>query len=500
MKRTVLSIWSLLLAAVILAGAVFMTTSCKKEAEKELTVTEYLEKVMEKTADVRVTGPIGKTRDTIGEGAVRFDLSFKPTDDLTLLLGRGGALPALSLSGVKSGDLMRVSLSAATDGKTVDGTFTSNGSAVAVESSFFDKVYGTDLKNFEENYKSSIFADENGKYGAGSGRDVLEGLEAFSSVTDLTDLLRPYVDAVKDALDTDYTTMEKPEEGGRKITVSLDNDKTKAIVKTLAGKAKEDADLRALLDKLVDAFGSEDDRGKVDGFYEAEDPGKKVDEFFEENVTSTFSFTEVIVTDAEDLLSRVDITLEITDDEGEKHTASLVCDMSGADKSTLSLALEGDWGEEIPFKKASIVRCVAEDSETAYRSYISVAVESDKMNVEARVFDFSYDCTTHAYEASVNIPQGETYTLKGELFLEENAVELTVASLEIGSLKQLFALRGGDGSIALDLRLRAAKTEETVTMPEYTEFFSLTEEEMDKLAQKLRSFDFGNLPLDTLPL
>ena len=152
------SVLSLFLAA-ILAGTAFMTTSCQKE--KELTVTEYLDEVMEKTADTRISGPVGQARSKIDPGAVRIDLNFKSTDMLQMLAGT--KLPDISYSAVRNGTISRTSLSITQDGKTLDGAITQSGREIAVESGLLDKVYGTDLSKWKENYENSIFADKSGR-------------------------------------------------------------------------------------------------------------------------------------------------------------------------------------------------------------------------------------------------------------------------------------------------------------------------------------------------
>ena len=499
MKRKALSICSLFLAALLLTGALCLTAACKKE--KELTVTEYLDKVMEKTGDARVTGPVGKTKSVIEKSGVKYDLTFKPTDSLTQMLGGLASLPEITLSGVKNEGISRTSLSIAASGKTAGSTFTSDGKQLAVESDVFGKTYGVDLTKWKNNFKTSVFGTEGSKYYTGSGADAEEALETLSEYSDLLEMLKPYADIVKETLNTDCTTMEKLKEGGRKITVTLDNDGVKAIFKTLAEKAKEDEGLRAMVGKLLETS-SLDSKKKFDEFFEAEDIGEKVDQFFEDKVKSTFSLTEIIVTDAEDLLKTFDLTLDVTDKDGKNKKAALTCDLTDKNRSAVSLALDGDWGENLPFKKAAINRVVTEDTEAAFKSYISVAVESAKMNVEARVLEFSYDCATRAYEAAVTVPgtDSQTYTLKGELLLEESAVEVTITSFESDSLKQLTALTGGDGAISLDLRLRVSQTDEKPTVPAYTDILSLSEGEVDELVEKIKSYVPADLPVSTLPL
>lgn len=383
---------------------------------------------------------------------------------------------------------------------TVDLTSYSSAKALVLVSTLLDAPYGIEYAKLAENLPDSVFAPDSGSQFALDQEDYDQLLERFSraaamgadaaelpdeSSVDISGLPDP-VTALMSALTTAIqaasqnmtmqTTTGKVSINGAEVNVQTvkvqyGTAAVAALVDSLLATAKDDEAVQNAMIALIDFLNASGNDMGVTGeeFVQAVvEQNQEMRDAVAEALADYDVAWEVYLSSNEDGTAPVELGFQMTLD-GETVEAKLQMSES-LDYLRLDLNAGGE--------TAALVFAVTESSEDALAFRFSVLSGEDEDAVvytqdkKAQTFDVSMVETVSG--------QTTTTTVSGHYVVEENLLSLVVDTLD-----------GQDmgGSVTLNLR-----TNDTLTVPSFTEITKLTEEELMNVFQ---SFAPGVEAIDT---
>lgn len=383
---------------------------------------------------------------------------------------------------------------------TVDLTVYSGAKALVLVSALLDAPYGIEYAKLAENLPNSVFAPNSGSQFALDQEDYDQLLELVSGaaamgadaaelpdvsgvdISGLTDSVTALMPALTTAFQaasqnmTMQTTTGKVSINGAEVNVQTvkvqyGTAAVAALVDSLLATAKDDEAVQNAIIALIDFLNASGNDMGVTGeeFVQAVvEQNQEMRDAVAEALADYDVAWELYISSNEDGTAPVELGFQMTLD-GETVEAKL--QMS---ESLDYLRLELNAGGET----AALVFAVTENSEDALAFRFSVLSGEDEDAVvytqdkKAQTFDVSMVETVSG--------QATTTTVSGHYVVEENLLSLVVDTLD-----------GQDmgGSVTLNLR-----TNDTLTVPSFTEITKLTEEELMNVFQ---SFAPGVDAIDT---
>lgn len=398
-------------------------------------------------------------------------------------------------------DALSMGASMTVDGEnTVDLTCYSSAKALVLVSALLDAPYGIEYAKLAENLPDSVFAPDSGSQFALDQEDYDQLLELVSGVAamgedaaELPDVsgvdisgLADSVTALMPALTTAIqaasqnmtmqTTTGKVSINGAEVNVQTvkvqyGTAAVAALFDSLLATAKDDEAVQNAMIALIDFLNASGNDMGVTGeeFVQAVvEQNQEMRDAVAEALADYDAACEVYLSSNEDGTAPVELGFQMTLD-GETVEAKLQMSES-LDYLRLDLNAGGE--------TAALVFAVTENSEDALAFRFSVLSGEDEDAVvytqdkKAQTFDVSMVETVSG--------QTTTTTVSGHYVVEENLLSLVVDTLD-----------GQDmgGSVTLNLR-----TNDTLTVPSFTEITKLTEEELMNVFQ---SFAPGVEAIDT---
>lgn len=383
---------------------------------------------------------------------------------------------------------------------TVDLTGYSSAKALVLVSTLLDAPYGIEYAKLAENLPDSVFAPNSGSQFALDQEDYDQLLELVSGVAamgadaaELPDVsgvdisgLADSVTALMPALTTAFqaasqnmtmqTTTGKVSINGAEVNVQTvkvqyGTAAVAALVDSLLATAKDDEAVQNAMIALIDFLNASGNDMGVTGeeFVQAVvEQNQEMRDAVAEALADYDAACEVYLSSNEDGTAPVELGFQMTLD-GE--TVEVKLQMSESqDYFRLDLNAGGE--------TAALVFAVTENSEDALAFRFSVLSGEDEDAVV-----YTQDKKTQTFDVSmVETVSGQTTTttVSGHYVVEENLLSLVVDTLD-----------GQDmgGSVTLNLR-----TNDTLTVPSFTEITKLTEEELMNVFQ---SFAPGVDAIDT---
>lgn len=391
--------------------------------------------------------------------------------------------------------------SMAVDGEnTVDLTGYFSAKALVLVSALLDAPYGIEYAKLAENLPDSVFAPDSGSQFALDQEDYDQLLELVSGVAamgedaaELPDVsgvdisgLTDSVTALMPALTTAFqaasqnmtmqTTTGKVSINGAEVNVQTvkvqyGTAAVAALVDSLLATAKDDEAVQNAMIALIDFLNAS-----------GNDMGVTGEEFVQAVVEQNQEMRDAVA----EALADYDVAWEVYLSSNEDGTApvELGCQMT-LDGETVEVKLQ--MSESLDYLRldlnaggetAALVFAVTENSEDALAFRFSVLSGEDEDAVV-----YTQDKKTQTFDVSmVETVSGQTTTttVSGHYVVEENLLSLVVDTLD-----------GQDmgGSVTLNLR-----TNDTLTVPSFTEITKLTEEELMNVFQ---SFAPGVEAIDT---
>lgn len=383
---------------------------------------------------------------------------------------------------------------------TVDLTVYSGAKALVLVSALLDAPYGIEYAKMAENLPNSVFAPNSGSQFALDQEDYDQLLELVSGVAameadaaELPDVsgvdisgLTDSVTALMPALTTAFqaasqnmtmqTTTGKVSINGAEVNVQTvkvqyGTAAVAALFDSLLATAKDDEAVQNAMIALIDFLNASGNDMGVTGeeFVQAVvEQNQEMRDAVAEALADYDVAWEVYLSSNEDGTAPVELGFQMTLD-GE--TVEVKLQMS---ESLDYLRLDLNAGGET----AALVFAVTENSEDALAFRFSVLSGEDEDAVV-----YTQDKKTQTFDVSmVETVSGQTTTttVSGHYVVEENLLSLVVDTLD-----------GQDmgGSVTLNLR-----TNDTLTVPSFTEITKLTEEELMNVFQ---SFAPGVEAIDT---
>ena len=383
---------------------------------------------------------------------------------------------------------------------TVDLTCYSSAKALVLVSALLDAPYGIEYAKMAENLPNSVFAPNSGSQFALDQEDYDQLLELVSGVaamgadaaelpdessvdiSGLTDSVTALMPALTTAIQaaaqnmTMQTTTGKVSINGAEVNVQTvkvqyGTAAVAALVDSLLATAKDDEAVQNAMIALIDFLNASGNDMGVTGeeFVQAVvEQNQEMRDAVAEALADYDVAWEVYLSSNEDGTAPVELGFQMTLD-GETVEAKLQMSES-QDYFRLDLNAGGE--------TAALVFAVTENSEDALAFRFSVLSGEDEDAVvytqdkKAQTFDVSMVETVSG--------QTTTTTVSGHYVVEENLLSLVVDTLD-----------GQDmgGSVTLNLR-----TNDTLTVPSFTEITKLTEEELMNVFQ---SFAPGVDAIDT---
>ena len=383
---------------------------------------------------------------------------------------------------------------------TVDLTGYFSAKALVLVSALLDAPYGIEYAKLAENLPDSVFAPDSGSQFALDQEDYDQLLERFSGVAamgaDAAELpdessvdisgLTDSVTALMPALTTAFqaasqnmtmqTTTGKVSINGAEVNVQTvkvqyGTAAVAALFDSLLATAKDDEAVQNAMIALIDFLNASGNDMGVTGeeFVQAVvEQNQEMRDAVAEALADYDVAWELYLSSNEDGTAPVELGFQMTLD-GETVEAKLQMSES-QDYFRLDLNAGGE--------TAALVFAVTENSEDALAFRFSVLSGEDEDAVV-----YTQDKKTQTFDVSmVETVSGQTTTttVSGHYVVEENLLSLVVDTLD-----------GQDmgGSVTLNLR-----TNDTLTVPSFTEITELTEEE---LMNVLQSFAPGVDAIDT---
>jgi len=458
-KRTLISL--ILTFTLVLSMCL---TSCQNE---ELTPSEYLSKAVEKTFNVGSSS--SKVTPTL------IDIAFKATP-ITESFG----IQSLDLGILASDKGVSFDLAAIIFGAKADITAIGDGKSLAISSSILGEgTYGTDMENFEENYKNSVFADPESRYYMGDLSEMgsLDSTNLAQNEKIQSVVKRYYSIVSKSINDNAEFSMTENEDGGKTVTAVIDSSDLKAIVKAVYEVAKNDTELREAFVLMAETYGEElkgEMMDEYDALFADEDALEEILASIEE---APFTVSSTVITTSKDLISKVTVAIEVSE-EGEKDVLTLVLDLTKENTAELNITSSSplELGDGTYAESISLI-IVSEEDDKSSNSSVSVKMDlPEGPAVEMEVFSLSYDKTSGAYELTLlrDIPEVGPITLKGTAKEEKDSLSLTLTSLEMAGT-----------AVDLDIKVTVSESKEDVSVPQYTEAMKLTEDQIDAILENV---------------
>ena len=383
---------------------------------------------------------------------------------------------------------------------TVDLTVYSGAKALVLVSALLDAPYGIEYAKMAENLPNSVFAPNSGSQFALDQEDYDQLLELVSGVaamgadaaelpaessvdiSGLTDSVTALMPALTTAIQAASQNMTMQTSTGKvsingaevnvqTVKVQYGTAAVAALVDSLLATAKDDEAVQNAMIALIDFLNASGNDMGVTGeeFVQAVvEQNQEMRDAVAEALADYDVAWEVYLSSNEDGTAPVELGFQMTLD-GETVEAKLQMSES-QDYFRLDLNAGGE--------TAALVFAVTENSEDALAFRFSVLSGEDEDAVV-----YTQDKKTQTFDVSmVETVSGQTTTttVSGHYVVEENLLSLVVDTLD-----------GQDmgGSVTLNLR-----TNDTLTVPSFTEITKLTEEE---LMNVLQSFAPGVDAIDT---
>lgn len=398
-------------------------------------------------------------------------------------------------------DALSIGASMAVDGEnTIDLTGYFSAKALVLVSALLDAPYGIEYAKLAENLPDSVFAPDSGSQFALDQEDYDQLLELVSGaaamgadaaelpdvsgvdISGLTDAIVALVPAFSQGIEaasknmtmessTGKLTINGTEVNVQTVKVQYGTASVIALYDAVLSAAKDDEAAQNAIATLIDLVNATGEDLGVTG-------AEFVQALVEHNQEMRDSMAEA--------LGQYDIQCEVTASANEEGTALVEADVKlSMDGETVEAKLQ--MSESLDYLRldlnaggetAALVFAVTESSEDALAFRFSVLSGEDEDAVvytqdkKAQTFDVSMVETVSG--------QTTTTTVSGHYVVEENLLSLVVDTLD-----------GQDmgGSVTLNLR-----TNDTLTVPSFTEITKLTEEELMNVFQ---SFAPGVEAIDT---
>lgn len=383
---------------------------------------------------------------------------------------------------------------------TVDLTSYSSAKALVLVSALLDAPYGIEYAKLAENLPDSVFAPDSGSQFALDQEDYDQLLERFSRVaamgedaaelpdvsgvdiSGLTDAIVALVPAFSQGIEaasknmtmessTGKLTINGTEVNVQTVKVQYGTASVIALYDAVLSAAKDDEAAQNAIATLIDLVNATGEDLGVTG-------AEFVQALVEHNQEMRDSMAEA--------LGQYDIQCEVTASANEEGTAPVELGFQMTlDGETVEVKLQ--MSESLDYLRldlnaggetAALAFAVTENSEDALAFRFSVLSGEDEDAVV-----YTQDKKTQTFDVSmVETVSGQTTTttVSGHYVVEENLLSLVVDTLD-----------GQDmgGSVTLNLR-----TNDTLTVPSFTEITKLTEEELMNVFQ---SFAPGVEAIDT---
>lgn len=391
--------------------------------------------------------------------------------------------------------------SMAVDGEnTVDLTGYFSAKALVLVSALLDAPYGIEYAKLAENLPDSVFAPDSGSQFALDQEDYDQLLELVSGaaamgadaaelpdvsgvdISGLTDAIVALVPAFSQGIEaasknmtmessTGKLTINGTEVNVQTVKVQYGTASVIALYDAVLSAAKDDEAAQNAIATLIDLVNATGEDLGVTG-------AEFVQALVEHNQEMRDSMAEA--------LGQYDIQCEVTASANEEGTALVEADVKlSMDGEPVEVKLQ--MSESLDYLRldlnaggeaAALVFAVTENSEDALAFRFSVLSGEDEDAVV-----YTQDKKTQTFDVSmVETVSGQTTTttVSGHYVVEENLLSLVVDTLD-----------GQDmgGSVTLNLR-----TNDTLTVPSFTEITKLTEEELMNVFQ---SFSPGVEAIDT---
>ena len=383
---------------------------------------------------------------------------------------------------------------------TVDLTSYSSAKALVLVSALLDAPYGIEYAKLAENLPDSVFAPDSGSQFALDQEDYDQLLELVSGaaamgadaaelpdvsgvdISGLTDAIVALVPAFSQGIEaasknmtmessTGKLTINGTEVNVQTVKVQYGTASVIALYDAVLSAAKDDEAAQNAIATLIDLVNATGEDLGVTG-------AEFVQALVEHNQEMRDSMAEA--------LGQYDIQCEVTASANEEGTALVEADVKlSMDGEPVEVKLQ--MSESLDYLRldlnaggeaAALVFAVTENSEDALAFRFSVLSGEDEDAVV-----YTQDKKTQTFDVSmVETVSGQTTTttVSGHYVVEENLLSLVVDTLD-----------GQDmgGSVTLNLR-----TNDTLTVPSFTEITKLTEEELMNVFQ---SFAPGVEAIDT---
>lgn len=391
--------------------------------------------------------------------------------------------------------------SMAVDGEnTIDLTGYFSAKALVLVSALLDAPYGIEYAKLAENLPDSVFAPDSGSQFALDQEDYDQLLELVSGaaamgadaaelpdvsgvdISGLTDAIVALVPAFSQGIEaasknmtmessTGKLTINGTEVNVQTVKVQYGTASVIALYDAVLSAAKDDEAAQNAIATLIDLVNATGEDLGVTG-------AEFVQALVEHNQEMRDSMAEA--------LGQYDIQCEVTASANEEGTALVEADVKlSMDGEPVEVKLQ--MSESLDYLRldlnadgetAALVFAVTENSEDALAFRFSVLSGEDEDAVV-----YTQDKKTQTFDVSmVETVSGQTTTttVSGHYVVEENLLSLVVDTLD-----------GQDmgGSVTLNLR-----TNDTLTVPSFTEITKLTEEELMNVVQ---SFAPGVEAIDT---
>ncbi len=489
-NRRILTVVAFIMSAVML---VLAFSSCRK---KELTPSEKIENALQNTFENTLDGDLAKLLLSSSEnGSVTVD--FKFPDEL------GAPFDSYSVKTYMGKKHAVSTLSFVMGGETLDATLYAKENNIALSSSAIlgESVYGLDLENAKANYLKSIFVDPESPYNLisllGENGETFDTIDKLSAVfEDVVKIIDSYTELASDLLDKYSVCTENTADGITTITMELNNEGVKNIIRELFNKAKADKELRStastvvdLVEELEGMFGGavlpDTDFGVSGLSAEAEENVlmKEYDEFFKDETALnelfeeldeiTFSVkTQTAIKDKK--VSSIAISLDATHKElQETVTASVTLDLSSENKAVLTLKIAGPNEEEQEIK---VIFETTEDTDSSYKGSVSVAYGAATIRVLDVVVDKAngtFELSSEVLASTVNTMGNSKFAVKGTYKLNSSEFSASITEIAVG-----------EESVKFEFKYTVLANDKAPEYPsDVKDLFSLTEADIEALAQ-----------------
>ncbi len=497
-----------ILAALILCAVLTLTFALSSCLKKKTTPVEYIADAITATLEAKTDSAFLSVLESAEKkGSVA--LVYRNTDDLAAF---GIPIDNFSITGYMGEKYSAGMLNMTVGGKTVDFRLWSANDKLAVSSSLAGSaVYGVDFTNAKEKYLQSVFADPESEYSLtelfGEEGNYFDTVKSTSEIgKKLIEIFEKYEEHIIVLLNDHAHTSLDSEEGGKVVSLELNNESFKKIIKALYDKAKEDSELRAALSDLAEMYAGmpditddedliwipekeysiEYDSNKImeeyDNFFASED---QLERFFEKLDEITFSFKLVIHTDKKDLIKRAELSCGTASADGSDEAIWIFsADLSDENKSVFTVKQTGEDAAPVLSSGITLIYEITENTDKEFRSNFSVKTGGMTLDI----LDVEYDKASGEYKLSSavattlavmsgSVSSAGEVSVSGIFKADKSSVVVTVTSLQAGAMKAA-------SDITLTILAKDA-------VPDYPanviDIFALDEKTIDQLITKIEA-------------